>query len=146
MSNVSTLWAIRSPLSADQGEFGRAVLHTSLTHSDSTLRISSLDNGETLHVLSGHRSRIWDVASASSSSLVVSASGDGTLRIWSTQRGTCENVLQSDGGDVYGVRWRPDSEVSTRERVMSAADSRTKWYLHITIGSYECGMSRRGKS
>jgi WD40 repeat protein len=80
--------------------------------SDSTLRIFSTENGETKHVLSGHSSRIWDCAVSSSSSLVASASGDGTVQVWTAADGSCRAVLDGDAGDVYGICWRPDREVS----------------------------------
>jgi len=115
-----------------------------LTRSDSTLRIFSLCSGETKHILTGHGSRIWDCATSASSSLVASASGDGTVRIWSAQTGLCENVLQEDSGDVYSVRWRPHREVCCFLRVqLVKLISRIKSSPPAMIGSFAHGTSKR---
>lgn len=63
-------------------------------------------------MLTGHQSRLWDVAASPSGSLIASGSGDGTVRIWNAAQGSngygdCLNVLAGDGGDIYGVRWQP---------------------------------------
>ena len=77
--------------------------------SDSTLRIFSTEDGTTRRVLAGHQSRLWDVATSPNSTLIASGSGDGTVRIWTTN-GECASVLAGDGGDVYGVGWQPGGD------------------------------------
>ncbi|CAD6569238.1 MAG: hypothetical protein TREMPRED_005131 [Tremellales sp. Tagirdzhanova-0007] len=77
----------------------------------------SRKTGTIRHVLAGHKSRIWDCAASSSSSLIASASGDGMVRIWSAVDGVCQAFLEGQGGDVYGVRWRPGPE----DQVVSAS-------------------------
>jgi WD40 repeat protein len=89
--------------------------------SDATLRIFSPEDGATRRVLTGHTSRLWDVATSPSAALIASGSGDGTVRIWSTGVGSgagvagvagaaCTAVLAGDGGDVYGVGWQPGGD------------------------------------
>ncbi|KAL1411072.1 hypothetical protein Q8F55_002019 [Vanrija albida] len=78
--------------------------------SDATLHIFSIDDGATHRVLTGHQSRIWDVASTQDGRLLASGSGDGTVRIWSASTGECASVLTAIGGDVYSVRWQPGRE------------------------------------
>ncbi|EJT50688.1 WD-repeat protein [Trichosporon asahii var. asahii CBS 2479] len=43
-------------------------------------------------------------------SYIASGSGDGTVRIWTPHDGQCRSVLAGDGGDIYGVCWRPGRE------------------------------------
>ncbi|KAL7424024.1 hypothetical protein Q5752_001609 [Cryptotrichosporon argae] len=81
--------------------------------SDSTLRVFSPDTGKTRAVLMGQGSRIWDV-DVSDTGAIASGSGDGCMRVWNID-GACRTKLQGDGGDMYGVRWRPgrSNEVAT---------------------------------
>ncbi|KAK8869645.1 hypothetical protein IAR55_000213 [Kwoniella newhampshirensis] len=88
--------------------------------SDSTLRIFSTEDGSTNHILKGHTSRIWSCASSSSGSSIASASGDGTVRLWSVANGFCRGILQADGGDVYDVKWRPNHS----DQIVSASYDR----------------------
>ncbi|WVR05318.1 hypothetical protein IAU60_002332 [Kwoniella sp. DSM 27419] len=88
--------------------------------SDSTLRIFSTTDGTSQHVLTGHTSRIWSCAASESGSFVASGSGDGTIRLWNVEDGECRDVLWSDGGDVYDVKWRPGRE----DQIISASYDR----------------------
>lgn len=58
------------------------------------------------HILTGHTSRVWDCATSPNCDSIASASGDGTIRIWSPE-GESRGVLYGDGGDVYSLSWRP---------------------------------------
>ena len=113
--------------------------------SDCTLRISCRKTGTIRHVLAGHKSRIWDCAASSSSSLIASASGDGMVRIWSAVDGVCQAFLEGQGGDVYGVRWRPGPEVrsggNAHDRLI--VFHRIKLSLLRTIRSSVCGTLRK---
>ncbi|WVQ98866.1 hypothetical protein IAU59_005997 [Kwoniella sp. CBS 9459] len=88
--------------------------------SDSTLRIISTEQSTTIHVLTGHTSRIWSVDSSDSASTIASGSGDGTVRLWDVESGECKGALWGDGGDVYSVRWRPNRE----DQIVSASYDR----------------------
>ena len=74
--------------------------------SDATLRISNTRTGVVQHVLTGHTSRVWDCATSPTFDRIASASGGGTIRIWSPE-GESRGVLYGDGGDVYSLSWRP---------------------------------------
>jgi WD40 repeat protein len=67
-------------------------------------------------------SRIWDCSTSPSGEVVASASGDGTVRIWSPATAECRQVLYGDGGDVYGISWRPDGHVSPASCQRERAD------------------------
>lgn len=82
--------------------------------SDMTLRIFSLDTGAVQSVMSGHTSRIWDCRTSPDGRYIASASGDGTVRIWSSSEGEFLEALSGGGGDVYGVCWKPNDDVSSR--------------------------------
>ena len=51
--------------------------------SDNTVRVWDSRSGQCRAVLSGHRSRVWDVSSTNNGALLASAGGDGTVRLWS---------------------------------------------------------------
>lgn len=72
--------------------------------SDSLIQIFSTDDGAMQHTLHGHTSRIWDL-DIGLSGILASASGDGTVRLW-TKSGEDRGVIDAEGGDVYGIRWR----------------------------------------
>lgn len=43
--------------------------------------------------LAGHKKGVWDIAFSPVDKLLVSASGDKTLKIWNLQNGTCISTL-----------------------------------------------------
>ncbi|KAI9097009.1 WD40-repeat-containing domain protein [Phlyctochytrium arcticum] len=92
------------------GEEGLAILSGS---SDNTCRVWDTETGECQTVLEGHTSRIWDVASSKNGSLLASASGDGTVKLWDykphkTSATPCvATFLEEGGGDVYSVKFHP---------------------------------------
>lgn len=63
------------------GDEGRAMVTGS---SDHTARVWATATGESLGVLSGHRSRIWDVSATANGSLLATGSADGTVRLWNS--------------------------------------------------------------
>ena len=79
--------------------------------SDNTVALWGTDSGSRVGVLTGHTSRVWDVAASRTGALLASASGDGTVRLW-TRGGAGEGVKggvgggsgsrESDGGLLHG--------------------------------------------
>lgn len=79
--------------------------------SDNTVALWETDSGSRVGVLTGHTSRVWDVAASRTGALLASASGDGTVRLW-TRGGGGEGVKggvgggsgsrDSDGGLLHG--------------------------------------------
>jgi len=63
------------------GENGRHFVSGS---SDKTLRFWETETGKCLGIMVGHKSRVWDVAAPPNGSFVVSASGDGKIKLWNT--------------------------------------------------------------
>ncbi|KAI8331441.1 WD40-repeat-containing domain protein [Choanephora cucurbitarum] len=74
--------------------------------SDNTLRIWDTETAECLHILQGHRSRIWDVSTTQE--LIASASGDATVKIWNAKQATHVSTLTGHAGDVYSVQYHPN--------------------------------------
>ncbi|ORY24960.1 WD40-repeat-containing domain protein [Naematelia encephala] len=111
--------------------------------SDTTLHIFSTLSGETRHILSGHTSRVWDVASSGPGPLgwIASSSGDGTVRIWSNT-GKSRTAISGDGGDVYGVRWRPGRE----DQIASASYDKIVRCWDVETGKQVRTFSGHGQS
>lgn len=69
---------------------------------------------KTVRVLAGHSGPVWDLAFSSDGALVVTASDDGTARIWETINGHVAAVLGGHRGWVRGVAFfRDDRSVVT---------------------------------
>ncbi|WRT67301.1 uncharacterized protein IL334_004269 [Kwoniella shivajii] len=106
--------------------------------SDSTLRIFSLEDYSTRHILQGHTSRIWSCSSSDDGSTIVSGSGDGSIRFWNVNTGECNGVLQGDGGDVYSVRWRPGKQnqivSASYDRILRSWDIETSKQIRTFSG------------
>ncbi|KAI8915147.1 WD40-repeat-containing domain protein [Powellomyces hirtus] len=88
------------------GEEGLSILSGS---SDNTCRVWDTETGECHAVLEGHTSRIWDVATNKSGSMLASTSGDGTVKLWDHKPGKtqCLSTLEDSCGDVYSVNFHP---------------------------------------
>lgn len=50
--------------------------------SDNTVALWETYSGARIGVLTGHTSRVWDVAASRNGGMLASASGDGTVRLW----------------------------------------------------------------
>lgn len=74
--------------------------------SDNTVMICNLE-GNIEAILEGHKSRIWSVSASKDSQLVVSGSGDKSIKLWDIEHRRCLNTLQGHTGDVYAVQYHP---------------------------------------
>lgn len=79
---------------------------------DFELRLWDTFTAETLAVLRGHTSRIWDVSASKSGRFVASASGDSTIKLWNVSRvstdfGNRVSSLTGHEGDIYSLQIHP---------------------------------------
>lgn len=89
---------------------------------DRTVKIWSVEEGETQGVLRGHRRGVWSVAFApkdapavtgdsglasSSRGLVLTGSGDKTVKIWSLTDYSCLRTFEGHTNSVLRVLWMP---------------------------------------
>ena len=94
---------------------------------DRTVKIWSVEEGEVQGVLRGHRRGVWSVKFApkdiptisgdngpasASRGLVLTGSGDKTVKIWSLTDYSCLRTLEGHTNSVLKVIWMPQSETS----------------------------------
>ncbi|KAJ1909258.1 hypothetical protein H4219_006429 [Mycoemilia scoparia] len=78
--------------------------------SDNTIRIWDTDTGECKSILTGHTSRIWDLAVDKTGTKLFSASGDRTVKVWDIRdvsKPQCLKTIEDAEGDVYSVALTP---------------------------------------
>ena len=70
-----------------------------------TVRIHGLKSGKTLKEFRGHSSYVNCVTFSPDGHQVLSASSDGTVKVWNTKTTECQNTFKSlggtSGGDVH---------------------------------------------
>jgi COMPASS component SWD3 len=86
------------------GRDGRAIATGS---SDNTARLWRSSSGEPLAILSGHRSRVWDVSAGEDGSLLATGGGDGTVRLWNSGK------ILSDFDELRGLDGGSDTPPSS---------------------------------
>jgi U3 small nucleolar RNA-associated protein 13 len=89
---------------------------------DKTIKIWSLEDGSTTGILRGHKRGVWSVRfspagtpalavgdgnSTSSRGLLVSGSGDRSVKVWSLSTYTCLLTLEGHSNSVLKVIWLP---------------------------------------
>ena len=94
---------------------------------DRTVKIWSVEEGEVLGILRGHRRGVWSVRFApketpsitgekgpasASRGLVLTASGDKTVKIWSLTNYSCLRTLEGHSNSVLKVLWMSINELS----------------------------------
>jgi len=83
--------------------------------SDNTAMLWDTSSGERCCTLAGHRSRIWDLSSTAAGDRLLSASGDGTVKIWDLDQASAggdkvmeaKHTYEGHTGDVYSVEYHP---------------------------------------
>ncbi|KAK4897636.1 U3 small nucleolar RNA-associated protein 13 [Elasticomyces elasticus] len=93
---------------------------------DRTTKIWDVETGETIGVLRGHKRGVWSVAfspagmpalttsesggASSAKGMVVTGSGDKTVRIWSLSDYSCLRTFEGHANSVLKVVWLPSSK------------------------------------
>jgi WD40 repeat protein len=77
------------------------------------------EDGST-QVLSGHTGVVWDVDVSQDGKMVVSGSGDKTVRIWNGESGETMHLFEGHEEVVRSVKFSPDSST-----VVSGSEDRT---------------------
>ncbi|MCJ1405646.1 U3 small nucleolar RNA-associated protein 13 [Xylographa trunciseda] len=128
---------------------------------DRTVKIWSVEEGEVQGVLRGHRRGVWSVKfssketppitgdngpASSSRGLVLTGSGDKTVKIWSLSDYSCLRTLEGHTNSVLKVLWMPlpqqndaeVSEVSKRRGVQIASAGGDGLVKIWDVSSGEC--------
>eukprot|EP00698_Gefionella_okellyi_P005108 TRINITY_DN14689_c0_g1_i1.p1 TRINITY_DN14689_c0_g1~~TRINITY_DN14689_c0_g1_i1.p1 ORF type:complete len:564 (-),score=73.00 TRINITY_DN14689_c0_g1_i1:15-1637(-) len=125
------------------GDDGRFIVSGS---SDNTVRIWRTEDGQCVHTLTGHAARVWDVCSDRSGSLIGSAAGDGSIKIWD-MRSTTVGLMQTISGhegDVYTTVFHPDQSHIVSggyDRTVRLQDIRTNTCIK-TFAGHTSSVSR----
>ena len=105
---------------------------------DRTVKIWDLESGETTGVLRGHKRGVWSVAfslpsvpaltmnenggASSAKGMVLTGSGDKTVRIWSLSDYTCLRTFEGHTSSVLKVVWLPaPQEADSAGKVLAAS-------------------------
>jgi U3 small nucleolar RNA-associated protein 13 len=53
----------------------------------------------------GHKRGVWDIAFSPIEKILASVSGDGTLKLWNLNDGSCMSTFEGHTGSVLRVGW-----------------------------------------
>ncbi len=87
---------------------------------------------ECLHILKGHQAWVRAIALSASGKLLVSGSGDKTVRIWSVTRGQLLHTLSGHSSWVRAVNISPD-----QRWIASASNDKTIRLWHLQTGTHQ---------
>ncbi|KAJ8126585.1 hypothetical protein O1611_g7052 [Lasiodiplodia mahajangana] len=125
---------------------------------DKVVKIWSIEEGETQGILRGHRRGVWSVAfaplntpvlqgeqgSVSGKGVVITGSGDKTIKLWSLTDYTCLRTFEGHSNSVLKVAWLnipPPEERSKKPILIASAggDGLVKVW-DINSGENECTL------
>lgn len=98
----------------------------------STDSTDSSNSWECVHVLRGHQAWVRSVALSADSKLLVSGSGDKTVRIWSTARGQLLHTLTGHTSWVRAINISPDQRL-----IASAGNDKAIRLWHLQTGVHQ---------
>lgn len=126
---------------------------------DKTVKIWVCDEGETIGVLRGHRRGVWSVkfapqgtpiihgenGPAAGKGLILTGSGDKTLKLWSLNDYSCIRTFEGHTNSVLKVAWlnipRPEPGQSTKHvQVASAGGDGLVKVWDASTGETECTL------
>ncbi|KAJ6507475.1 quinon protein alcohol dehydrogenase-like superfamily [Mycena vulgaris] len=107
---------------------------------DKTVRIWSMETGETLHVLEGATNQGWSGAFSPDGALIAAGEGDKTARIWRVDTGELLHTLSGFKGWVRHLSFSPDSRFlaagasggSLRVFDVRSGDCEQTWQLDLS--------------
>ena len=123
---------------------------------DRTIKIWSLDDGSVAGILRGHKRGVWSIrfapvntppinlaegGSSSSRGLIVSGSGDRTVKVWSLSTYTCLLTFEGHSNSVLKVIWLSPPDTNSEDKahqshpIIASASSDTLiklWSAHDT--------------
>ncbi|RMZ92642.1 hypothetical protein DV736_g102, partial [Chaetothyriales sp. CBS 134916] len=123
---------------------------------DKTIKIWSLEDGSVTGILRGHKRGVWSVkfspagamplnlaegGTSSSRGLLVSGSGDRTVKVWSLSTYTCLLTFEGHSNSVLKVIWIPPPSSTTTttatesEELDNVASARNGWKKRPVIAS-----------
>ncbi|CAO3651455.1 unnamed protein product [Cunninghamella echinulata] len=78
------------------------VIYTS-TKEDDTLRYLSLHDNKFIRYFRGHKNRVISLEMSPANDIFISASLDGTVRIWDLRSSTCKGLINIAGRPIIGI-------------------------------------------
>ncbi|KAI9730948.1 MAG: U3 small nucleolar RNA-associated protein 13 [Claussenomyces sp. TS43310] len=125
---------------------------------DRTVKIWSVEEGEVQGVLRGHRRGVWSVkfapkdmpiitgesGSASGKGVIITGSGDKTLRIWNLSDYSCLRTFEGHTNSVLKVAWlnipKVDDGGKRRVQVATAGGDGLVKIWNVNTGELECTL------
>ncbi|KAL8931143.1 MAG: hypothetical protein Q9208_000247 [Pyrenodesmia sp. 3 TL-2023] len=89
--------------------FDTEVVHLAVGAEDKLIRVFHIETGALIITLAGHKEDIYDVDFITNSSLLLSGSGDRTVRLWDIQTGA-EKLKRTLSDGVTSVAHSPDGK------------------------------------
>ena len=91
-----------------------------------------MSSGQCVHTLRGHNDEILDVSFNATGSKLVTASADGTSRVFNTVNGACQAILIGHEGEISKICFNPQGT-----RILTASSDKTgKRCKLFTAGVY----------
>ena len=125
---------------------------------DKTVKIWSVEEGETQGVLRGHRRGVWSVkfapkhtptiigdsGPAAGKGLILTGSGDKTVKIWSLSDYSCLRTFEGHTNSVLKVAWlsipKPEDRSRKHIQVASAGGDGLVKVWDVNTGDVECTL------
>jgi WD40 repeat protein len=69
-----------------------------------------VEQGQLVHILSGHENHIRSLAFSGDGSILASGSEDNTIKLWDVQQGQLLRTLSGHTDDVTSIAFHPDGQ------------------------------------